>query len=115
MKTETLWDACCVRCGDVITSPICAECLEKEMEAWLQSRAPKLVPIIRSFVAAEKTGEELTHCILCGEHISSCGFCFTKDVLAFLEEQQPELIESFMEHFGYGGQSLAPPDEFIAM
>ena len=118
MKQEKhhVWEASCVRCGDVITNPICAKCLEQEIEAWLQVREPRVIPFIRMLlVALQNTGDELTYCILCGEQISSCGFCFSKEVLAFLEEKQPKLVESFLEHFGYAGLSLEPPNEFIAM
>ena len=90
--------------------------MAKEVEQWLLLRDPTLVPYIRHIEnEVSTTGDETTFCILCGHNMGVCGYCFTREVLEFIHTKKPEMVDSFLENFGYGGSSLNPPDEFLAM
>ena len=91
----------CLLCGDVITNPICYGCLEGEVEEWLSSRMPKLVPKLK------KTGQTFssythrgTNCILCGNNMNVCTHCYCYEVNK-LFESYPRLTDEFVEFFNF--------------
>ena len=117
MKIHTkTWDTSCMICGEVITNPICTECLAREIEDWLISKKPNLIPTIRLLAEiAEPREESLTTCIFCGKIIDTCMYCFTQEVLEFLQNICPELVDSFLEHFSYEASYKQLPEDKPAM
>ncbi len=88
-------------CGDVITNPICYRCLESEIEQWLSSRMPELVPKLKKtgkmFASYTHTG---TRCILCGNNMNVCSHCYCYEV-SKLVEKDPELADEFIDTFNF--------------
>lgn len=110
------WDMNCLVCGDVITNPICTECLAKQIEDWLASKNPELIPQIR-FLAKIADSEEGNHsfCLFCGKRIDTCMFCFVQDVLELLQQEYPGLVDSFLKHFSYEAEYTQTPKDILAM
>ena len=52
----------CVVCNEVITNPICPDCLAERMQAWLAETNPKLAKDIRGY---HLDGD--TKCIFCNK------------------------------------------------
>ena len=101
MKKHQVWGATCQVCEEGITNPVCTSCLEKELKAWAFDEAPLLIPVISEIIGETYTsGNELSECIFCGSKINICSYCITGEMLLFLENQIPELVESFMHNFG---------------
>ena len=110
------WETSCLVCGEVITNPVCTECLANEIEDLLFSKNPNLIPHIKLLSRiVEPREENLTTCIFCGEKIDTCMFCFVQDILELLQNSCPELIDSFLEHFSYGAAYKEVPEEVPAM
>jgi hypothetical protein len=87
----------CVECSEIITEPICANCLVKEMKVMISEYDLKLANKITGF---NMPGE--TSCITCGSKMGLCAFCFSKDVYSFLKEENVDIAKEFMRRFDYG-------------
>ena len=86
----------CVECDQVITNPICAECLADRMRVVVQEYNPKL--------AQEITGCSIhgdTNCLFCGKGMALCAYCFTRGIYDFLEENDVMLAEEFASRFDF--------------
>ena len=86
----------CIECDEIITNPICPECLAERMKIVVQEHDPKL--------AEEISGIEIdgaTQCISCGKNMGLCTHCFSKDVYEFVEEQNPVLSREFIARFDF--------------
>jgi len=94
------WEALCVSCEDSITNPICVDCLKEQLTVWVCERAPSIAPLVDT-VMDKHAQETSTKCILCGEQVKVCTFCVTTDLLKLIESKNPELVESFVNHFGF--------------
>lgn len=115
MKSFETWDKSCWVCGDVITNPVCTECMEMEVEDWLVMKSPALIPSVRLLLKIADPKEHTTNCIFCGKGIDTCMYCFVQDVLELLQFDCPELIDSFLEHFSYEAAYKESPEEPFAM
>lgn len=97
-ETETI----CTVCDEAITNPICPDCLEQEMKAWLAGKNPSMVWKLRNWSEIYRgfsTGK--TKCIFCGEYMDVCAHCFSQEILDSLKAENPELEEEFITHFNY--------------
>lgn len=86
----------CIECDEIITNPICSECLAERMKTVVQEHDPKL--------AEEITGMEIggaTECISCGKNMGLCAHCFSKDIYELVEEQNPALAREFIARFDF--------------
>ena len=102
----------CIECYEGITNPVCARCFIKQINYWLRDNGVDFVPreaiidklerelLIKSF---KHNPEEHSQCIICGEDVAICSYCFfTKATRIFKEFNfDQELTESFMEIFSY--------------
>ena len=110
------WETSCLVCGDVITNPICTECLEEGIVDWLAIKNPTLIPQVKLLAEISEPREEnLTTCIFCGKKIDTCMYCFIQDVLEVLQHNCPELVDGFLEHFSYEAEYKQTPEELSAM
>jgi len=89
----------CVECQEVITQPVCSQCLSVEMEDWLQEAKPELLDELK-LVADESFGMGDINCILCKERMNICTYCFTEHILEWLGKN-PKLIPEFVTFFNY--------------
>src|SRR3989338_4690769 len=76
----------CMECDDVITNPICSDCLAMEMRSLLEEHDPFLSYQIRGF-----NWESGVPCIRCGQLMNVCAYCFSNDIFDFVQEQNQEL------------------------
>jgi hypothetical protein len=105
MKGEKhkVWEAACLVCGDVISNPICPGCLAEEMEDLLGREHPEAQLVVREAKNAVATsGEELTYCIICGEQMSICPYCFMEEMRNQVSTNDPRTGDLLTEKFGYG-------------
>jgi len=90
----------CIACQEAITNPICPECLEREIEAWLVEKKPYIVPYLYG-LSDNFMRSWVTMCIICGNRMGVCGHCYTKDILDVLRRKAPELEEQFLLMFNF--------------
>lgn len=102
METKhQVWEALCHVCEEGITNPVCVSCLEKQLSAWAHDVDSSIVPFVELIISNQHTtGNELTYCIFCEDIMNICAYCVTHEMLALLQMQRPDLVESFISHFG---------------
>jgi ferredoxin len=94
----------CDVCKEVITQPLCAVCLERQIASWLQERVPALPEVV---LELEDLGLDLgfshglTTCIKCNRCMSVCSFCYIEHVKSWLETRFPELLNEYEMLFGF--------------
>jgi len=86
----------CAECHDVISNPVCPDCLTKQMKVVLDELNPKLSKEITS---CQIDGE--TRCLSCGEKMGLCAHCFSKDVYFQLLEKNEDIAEEFLSRFDF--------------
>ncbi|MBI2112644.1 hypothetical protein HYT52_03870 [Candidatus Woesearchaeota archaeon] len=87
----------CIECDDIITEPICPECLAHRMQEFVHYFDQKLAEEIESLVVED--GE--TSCIFCGKKMNLCAHCFSKEIYQFLQEKNPQAAEEFLGRFDF--------------
>ena len=87
----------CVECNEIITNPICSECLAKKMQTVIKQYNPRLATDI---IGIKIPGE--TKCLFCKEEMGLCAHCFSKDIYEELREEDPEFAEVFWSRFDLG-------------
>ncbi len=86
----------CVECDEVITNPICSECLASRMRLVVQEHNPEMAKFI--------TGIDIdgdTTCIQCGNRMGLCAHCFSKDIYDFLQESNQLAAREFASRFDF--------------
>lgn len=86
----------CVECEDIITNPVCSDCLSINMRVMVQEYAPVLAAQIHG---ADIDGD--TNCIKCGKGMGLCAHCFSKDIHEFLQEHNVVLAKEFANRFDF--------------
>ena len=69
----------CVECDDIITNPVCPNCLAAQMMVMVGEYDETLIDYIKG---VSIDGD--TTCIICNEKMGLCAHCFSKDVYKFL-------------------------------
>ncbi len=88
----------CPLCDEVITNPICLDCLEKELKHWWLLGREEPLELKELFVGYPLIS---TTCVICGRQTSVCGHCYSKEGLDLIKGMNPELEEEFLTHFNY--------------
>lgn len=91
----------CGACDDAITNPICPECLERQIVAWLSTRAPEHAEAVKGTKDIFDGFSSPVTCIICGENMNVCPHCFVREVYHLLGARDRELGEEFRQHFNY--------------
>ncbi len=86
----------CVECEEIITNPICPECLTKRMKKVIGEYNKVLAEEI---FASNIPGE--TRCLFCGKGMALCARCFSKDVYSFLEQKDTGAAQEFLSRFDF--------------
>ena len=86
----------CVECDEIITNPICPECLAKKMRLVVSEHDKKLAEDI---VSANVDGE--TTCIICGLEMGVCAHCFSKEIYEMLVSKGYQQQKEFMARFDF--------------
>ena len=90
----------CVACKDVITNPICPECLEEGIGSWLAGVKPKISHQLRSKTFEVDTVGDVK-CIKCKRSRGLCPYCYTKHIFSWLRTEHSELALTFLEIFNF--------------
>ena len=92
----------CVVCDEGISNPICAQCLEKQMQAFFGERLGRPNYFVKRLARiAMAQNEVASHCALCRKPMGVCAHCFCKEALKNVALESPELEEEFLLHFDY--------------
>jgi len=100
----------CLNCHEVISNPLCPECLSFQMEVWLSSLSSyplkdKILKRIKDYVKATNNLEDdATPCVVCGKpQASLCPYCFTNYIFALLKclRVHREILREFLQFFNY--------------
>lgn len=86
----------CAECNDVITNPLCSDCLAMEMTVMVGEYDRELAGFIQGNTIY---GE--TICISCGKKMGLCAHCFSKDVYNFLNERKSSIAKEFINRFDF--------------
>ena len=89
--------ATCVACSEVITNPVCTDCLGMEMSQWLSEKEGKCIGTYA--VSSEKTIG--VSCVLCHTAMNLCSRCFAKEELQAMGFESEEMKEEFYTYFDY--------------
>tara|TARA_Y100000310_G_scaffold345138_1_gene462119 strand:+ start:7004 stop:7276 length:273 start_codon:yes stop_codon:yes gene_type:complete len=85
----------CIICNKTITNPICLNCLNKEVNIWLEEKGHIID------LTGKNTESSPNNCILCNNNMDICPHCHAKDISTTLKEEYPKLVEEFSEVFRY--------------
>jgi hypothetical protein len=86
----------CVQCEDVITNPLCTDCLAMQMVVMVGEYDQNLAKYIKGFVT---DGD--TICISCGSRMGLCAYCFSKDIYGFLKDKKSTIAQEFLSRFDF--------------
>lgn len=86
----------CVECDEVITNPLCSECLAERMRLVISEHDPILAEQIHGLPIDGNTS-----CISCGKNMGLCAHCFSRDVYDYIHENNPSLAEEFLSRFDF--------------
>ncbi|HLC81780.1 MAG TPA: hypothetical protein VJH68_03915 [Candidatus Nanoarchaeia archaeon] len=86
----------CVGCDDVITNPVCSDCLATQMAVMVGEYDPDLA---RHISGVKIQGD--TFCIQCGQKMGLCAHCFSLDIYHFLRERNERLGKEFLQRFDF--------------
>ncbi len=86
----------CMECDEIVTNPICSECLAERMRTAVAEDSPKLAKLITGI---NTMGETL--CLFCHHSVGLCAHCFSKDVHELIAENNPQLAKKFMVQFDF--------------
>lgn len=90
----------CVVCEQVITNPVCPDCLEQEVKTWLYEVKPELVAEAEDKTTdiAWKAGSST--CILCKDKMTLCPYCYLKHIES-LVKYDSKLKDQFQTFFNF--------------
>ena len=95
-------DKNCVICDEAVTNPICLNCVERHIFAWLTEKKPTLIPLVKEIGDSLRGfSHEATFCFRCHRNLNVCPHCYAYEVLSWLEDEYPELSEEFLYLFNY--------------
>lgn len=98
--------AICEECDEAITNPICPDCLERQVIAWLGEIGGKEGLILKVKDRMElvkkqsKENDSNVSCILCGKKLGICPHCASKELLRIFQKEK-RLLERFLTLFSY--------------
>jgi len=72
------------------------------MKYWLMERNPDMVDDVKR---ATEIFKSFTHpaskCIICGENMNICSYCYIQEVLETLKEKDKRLIREFLQMYNF--------------
>ena len=90
----------CIVCREVITNPVCIECIEREIQMWLYEVRPELIEELNRKTDEINLKFGDTSCILCKDKMSVCVYCYINHIQTWLEDH-PYLINEFKTLFNF--------------
>ena len=86
-------DKRCLICNEVISNPICPECINKEIRDWLVDKEIDLISNTNEIGS--------TKCVICGKNIGICPSCYTSEIYDIIKKKYPSLQQQFKTFFNY--------------
>ncbi len=96
-----------MECDEIITNPVCADCLAPRMRLFVEGHDPAMAALVQGFASSSlfnddgSNDEESTYCIFCRKSISLCAHCFSKEVHDMIQEQNQSLAAEFASLFDF--------------
>ncbi len=89
----------CVLCKEQITNPLSPQRLSEGITTWLADSTPELINEFQEEVRSllDKNVSSNDYCIITGESMDMCVYCFSEHVFHWLEDQQ--LIAPLMDEY----------------
>ena len=87
------------------STPICRECLHKEVEEWLKRRNSRLINRLKLKTKEFITFSNFTNniqCVYCKKRTNACSFCYINYVAEWLRRKYPRLLAEFRLYFDFG-------------
>ncbi len=98
----------CLECGDLITNPICPDCIAKAFEDWIRKYprlAKKVLFKIKKFLKGHKHFDEDSQlCVICkSKKAWSCPYCFTEHIFDLLKQAKAsnEVLREYLRFFNF--------------
>lgn len=100
----------CVLCKEQITNPLGPQRIEEEIATWLHESKPELLNKFFSVsdeIIPSKV-ESNDFCIVKGNPMNICAYCYTEHILRWLMgiKSEQSLIEEYFTFFDFDGQHL---------
>ncbi len=86
----------CVECDDIITNPVCPNCLAAQMMVMVGEYDQQLVEYVKGINVSGAT-----KCIICNNPMGLCAHCFSKDVYQLLRSKNEPLSKEFLQRFDF--------------
>jgi len=97
----------CLKCNEIILSPLCHNCLAQQLEVWLSNYPDlkkRLLPELHKYLKTINNSIlDATRCVVCGSRKAAlCPYCFTEFVLRMLKKLQvhKQVVKEFLIFFG---------------
>ena len=98
----------CLDCGELITNPICPECIYKAFQDWIVQYpkiAKKVLRKVKNFLRGHKHfyGDSQL-CVICGNKKAwSCPYCFTEHIFDLLKEAgaKEDVLREYLMFFSF--------------
>jgi len=97
----------CTMCKEVITNPICPDCVQREIVTWLRDNDTSQIDNAKDLAMLFTTTTYSSTCIVCNRKMGVCPFCTTFQTKELLNLN----TEDFDDTFGlrlYELEQLAP-------
>lgn len=92
----------CVVCEEVITNPVCSECLTTEIRQWLVDKKPSLVPLFEDKIDIfDSYTHKSSACVICMGDMNVCPHCLCMEVYLWLQEDYRQYAEEFLDLFNF--------------
>lgn len=96
----------CVECEEVISNPICPECLSEGIACWVGERlGPLAANAVFDITDALVYPGGSTSCIKCNKSMALCAYCYTNAVMSILKNH-PVVLTQFVDYFGFEFEKL---------
>jgi len=86
-------DKRCPICNEVISNPICPECLNREIRDWLLDKDIELF--------GEEAQIGSTQCIICRKEFNICPSCYTSEIYDIIKKKYAYLEKEFKQYFNF--------------
>jgi hypothetical protein len=86
----------CIDCDDIITNPVCSECLATQMKVMISEYDENLA---QDIVVCDVEGATL--CMHCTKPMGLCAHCFSRDVYEQISQKNGDLADEFMARFDF--------------
>lgn len=90
----------CLVCKGVIMSPVCPDCLEKQVLVWLSETNPDAKLLLARSPIASLYPHSGVSCILCSRSVDICAHCYCNEVSSVLSDN-PALSREFLCMFNF--------------